>query len=82
MLTNSQLFSFSAVNHQLFFLLFQIANYFLFQQLIINYCLLVDKFVELEKFPVDATEQALLLQSVNEDKSRQHLQVHFYQFNY
>ena len=36
---------------------------------------MVDKFVEAEKFPVDATEQAVLLHSVNEDKSRKHLKV-------
>ena len=46
-----------------------------FQQQLINYCLLVDKFVETEKFPVDATEQVVLLHSVNEDKSRKHLEV-------
>ena len=36
---------------------------------------MVDKFVETEKFPVDATEQVVLLHSVNEDKSRKHLEV-------
>jgi hypothetical protein len=47
----------------------------LLQQQIINYCLLVDKFVETEKFPVAETEQALLLHSVKEEKCRTHLQV-------
>jgi hypothetical protein len=41
----------------------------------INYCLLVDKLVEQNRFPVEAVEHALLLHSVNEEKSRQHLQV-------
>ena len=49
----------------------------IFQQQIINYCLLVDKFVETEKFPVAETEQALLLHSVNEEKCRKHLEVIF-----
>jgi hypothetical protein len=48
---------------------------FFSQQQIINYCLLVDKFVESDKFSVEAVEQTLLLHSVNEEKSEKHLQV-------
>ena len=40
---------------------------------IINYCLLVDKFSEKERFPATAAEHALVLHSVNEANTRKHL---------
>ena len=36
---------------------------------------MADKFVEGEKFSVDAVEHVLLLHTVDENKSRKHLQV-------
>ena len=45
------------------------------EQQIINFCLIVDKFVESESFDAEPAEHALLLHSVNEEKARKHLEV-------
>lgn len=46
------------------------------QQQIVNYCLMVAKLSEEEKFPVKEVEEALLLHNVNEENARKHLKAY------